>query len=374
MKSKSSNPFSVDYDDFECPTPEDDAVSAQSALGAAAALLLIATILLQHHRRRGNSRMVPKNRESLIWACLLFSVNLTILGIFQYNTMDTLSMMGVVALLVCGARLGTAACGKAAWLEPMLQAISGIDDLPDHPTEVTARDKYRDFTTDMVTTSFLGKGRAWLFAKRAFLNIPTPLTHTLCCLFVPHTTTGAGQLILISCYVFAAYEAGRPCFEDTRIYAFYILGILSQIGYTLTKTYFARFYRTYHYWRVVLERATPLGYSYKSSAAQHIGRLELWIRFLLSVLVNEIGLIAVFVLLPIQLASSRDPFDFVLNSVAAYFIVELDDTDEKEFLLGDEEEEVPPDAENARGLTKDHATSRPRGSEESASTKRYGSV
>jgi hypothetical protein len=85
--------------------------------------------------------------------------------------------------------------------------------------------------------------------------------------------------------------------------------------------------------------------------------------------VNEIGLIAVFVLLPIQLASSRDPFDFVLNSVAAYFIVELDDTDEKEL-----EEEVPPDAENARGLPKDHDTSRLRGSEESTSTKRYGSV
>jgi hypothetical protein len=85
------------------------------------------------------------------------------------------------------------------------------------------------------------------------------------------TTTGAGQLILISCYVFAAYEAGRPCFEDTRIYAFYILGILSQIGYTLTKTYFARFYRTYHYWRVVLERATPLGYSYSPRRPNTLG-------------------------------------------------------------------------------------------------------
>jgi hypothetical protein len=191
-----------------------------------------------------------------------------------------------------------------------------------------------------------------------------------------HSHTGAGQLILISCYVFAAYEAGRPCFEDERIYAFYILGILSQIGYTLTKAYFARFYRTYHYWRVVLERPTPLLYSYKSSATQRIGRLELWIRFLLSVLVNEIGLIAVFVLLPIQLASSRDPFDFVLNSVAAYFIVELDDTDEKDFLLEEgEDEERPPDAEATTGLPKDDTNkSRLRGSEASTSTKRYGSV
>jgi len=59
---------------------------------------------------------------------------------------------------------------------------------------------------------------------------------------------------------------------------------------------------------------------------KRIATSELWARFTLSVLVNEIGLIAVFALLPIQLASSRDPFDFVLNSVAAYFIVELDDT------------------------------------------------
>lgn len=147
------------------------------------------------------------------------------------------------------------------------------------------------------------------------------------------------QTVLVGMYVFAVVEAGRPCFENQRIYVYYVLGILTQVGYTLVKFYLMRFHRTYHYWRVILTRPRDSrGYlAYHAgnweTSLEHVHRNEIWIRFFFSVLINEVGLVAVFALLPIQLASSADPMDFVMNCVAAYFIVELDDTDDTEILL-----------------------------------------
>lgn len=47
------------------------------------------------------------------------------------------------------------------------------------------------------------------------------------------------------------------------------------------------------------------------------------------------------ILLPLQLAGSSDDIEFVLNSVAAWFIIEFDNTDDKEFQRTDMAEPDP---------------------------------
>eukprot|EP00934_Nitzschia_sp_Nitz4_P001439 Nitzschia sp. Nitz4//scaffold245_size28976//25658//26719//NITZ4_008077-RA/size28976-snap-gene-0.2-mRNA-1//1//CDS//3329543896//1439//frame0 len=293
----------INYDDFECPTPEDDTVSSYVAFSLAGCLTLFVPILHYGLSRSNPSKRAQTMFTSLTWGSILFSVNLTILGIFQYSTNDTLKGMFIVGLLFFLARIINASCfGATHWLEGPLRVFTGLDHLVERPNTIMALDKYCDFSVDMVSIAFLG----------------------------------GTQLVLVSMYVFAVYEAGRPCFEDLRIYTYYILGIVAQVGYTRAKFYLIRYHQTYHYWRVMLtlprdgEGFVPY---LEEGELQRVHSVELWIRFLFSLLINEIGMLSVFALLPIQLAASLDPMNFVMNCVAAYFIVELDDTDEKEFGL-----------------------------------------
>ena len=52
---------------------------------------------------------------------------------------------------------------------------------------------------------------------------------------------------------------------------------------------------------------------------------------LFSILINQVGMQLLIALLPLQLAGSTNPFDFVLNAVAAYFVIEMDDIDTKAY-------------------------------------------
>ena len=54
----------------------------------------------------------------------------------------------------------------------------------------------------------------------------------------------------------------------------------------------------------------------------------LWLRFLLSSVINIGGLNIITLLLPLQLASSDDPLGFVMSSVGAYYILGIDDYSE----------------------------------------------
>jgi len=64
-------------------------------------------------------------------------------------------------------------------------------------------------------------------------------------------------------------------------------------------------------------------------------------RLFLSILINVCGKQVVLYLLPIQLAHSESAMDFILNSVAAYFIIELDDYKEgKKIILTKESDET----------------------------------
>lgn len=53
------------------------------------------------------------------------------------------------------------------------------------------------------------------------------------------------------------------------------------------------------------------------------------IRYILDLIVNTAGIFYIMIGLPIQVSHKLSPIDFVLNVVAAFYIVELDDIDEK---------------------------------------------
>ena len=56
-------------------------------------------------------------------------------------------------------------------------------------------------------------------------------------------------------------------------------------------------------------------------------------RFLLDVCVNVGALFVILFCVPIQVSGDADALDFTLNVVAAFFIIELDDSEPKTFLI-----------------------------------------
>lgn len=150
---------------------------------------------------------------------------------------------------------------------------------------------------------------------------------------------GCAQIILLGMYVWAAYQHGRPQFCVKPIYGFYCLGILTKVQFVVGKGIVTKTLDgNYKYWaRLFLTTNDGGSYRLKSDpkgTLMDLRKSHLWLRFLLSIAVNNVGLHIIWFILPMQLASSGDPFDFVLNAVAAYYITEMDDlAEEKEYEL-----------------------------------------
>jgi len=108
-----------------------------------------------------------------------------------------------------------------------------------------------------------------------------------------------------------------------------------QIGYLQSKDNLQTLIDDQHFWSSAYKLAKSpkyaieefIEYSVKEGTKGKVYKRDLLVRFVFSSLINYIGFIAIFFLLPLQLAGDRDSFSFVLNAVAAYFIVELDDTE-----------------------------------------------
>ena len=151
--------LAINYEAMECPTPEKDVMSQWYAVGGAAILLLAVAILHQLLPYLEFNRRGQRGAPSLIWACLLMAINLMILAGFQYDTDATLATLLVLILLYFVCRLLNAALVETHWFEEPLKKITGMHQLVAHPDMVTARDKYRNFSVDMVTITFLGTCR-----------------------------------------------------------------------------------------------------------------------------------------------------------------------------------------------------------------------
>lgn len=151
------------------------------------------------------------------------------------------------------------------------------------------------------------------------------------------------QFGLTSVYVVSIVEGGRPCFQESRVYVYYLLGLFTKAIYTMstdTQNYDKLLYqlthfRDFNWWE---DAATKLRISENKSFYNGISSdandlkeginqfrvINFWIRFVLSFIVNTFIFDVLYVVVNIEMANSRDGVEFVLNFVAALAITEYD--------------------------------------------------
>jgi len=158
---------------------------------------------------------------------------------------------------------------------------------------------------------------------------------------------GCSQITLMCLYILAVFEGGRPEFNERRVYVFYCLGSVIQVGYIVGKDLIRQLLfvgsKDLVFWARVLNgsRENEITYDWKDRWDNKLTQPEIWLRMLFSILINQVGMQLLLALLPLQLAGSTNPFDFVLNAVAAYFVIEMDDIETKvydRFHSADDEE------------------------------------
>ena len=138
------------------------------------------------------------------------------------------------------------------------------------------------------------------------------------------------QMCLFVFYCASVWENGRPCFEDPRQYCFYLIACLVK-GIYFTASYLINRDKSkldLEYWDYALyatnhKDAHDLKVGPKM--IESVGKYECCLRHWLSYLVNGLMRCILLNLSTIQIAQSPDALDFVLNVVAAVFIIELDD-------------------------------------------------
>lgn len=145
--------------------------------------------------------------------------------------------------------------------------------------------------------------------------------------------------MFIVVYAGGIFRQGAPCLKNRDDNAYYWLGILLQGLYVSSTGALTRTFDNYAYWLNIFrlarsnDRALVLASEVgnKGSMGRSFGKSlryddpKLWIRYIVSSLVNQGGLCLIITLLPIQLAWSGDETDFVLNAVAIYFVIQMDD-------------------------------------------------
>ena len=153
------------------------------------------------------------------------------------------------------------------------------------------------------------------------------------------------QFILLSMYFVDLMSNGRPDFSYVSTYAFYFLGAFIQYIFIAKDTGIGivnDFFREMEFWEKTLECVQHDKYLYCDLANEEykenqghdlvfkkrIHFIFILSRMTLSLLVNQVGKFLINTLLPIHLAHSESSMDFVLNAVAAYFIIEVDNLTE----------------------------------------------
>jgi hypothetical protein len=166
---------------------------------------------------------------------------------------------------------------------------------------------------------------------------------------------GVGQLILLGMYTLSIMDDGKPDLSDERLYVYYCLGIFIQVSYlsgqdVLYKSFYGHItfwgnvfcaarqgdayaweppdYLLYNRPRMALSGSVRRNTSDAPTIRLH-DTFMLRIRFFVSTAVNVGGLNIITLLLPLQLTTSDDPLSFVLSAVGAYYILGIDDYNEK---------------------------------------------
>jgi hypothetical protein len=169
---------------------------------------------------------------------------------------------------------------------------------------------------------------------------------------------GTSQIMLLGMYVWGLWDRGKPDFSEPRLYAYYYAGMFLLVAYIagkLSGDKESNLKRFAHEWRQSIALGgTPaqrelanrpsglfssptfwafyfLGVDlfeddFSWASEGEITMATLVLRYVLDTLVNTAGLFYIMIGLPIQVAHNIGPIDFVLTAVAAFYILEMDNS------------------------------------------------
>ncbi len=143
------------------------------------------------------------------------------------------------------------------------------------------------------------------------------------------------QCLLIWIYVQDIFEEGFLDFSKPMTFLDFFFGIFIQLIYLLLKSDLEsyRYYLDYDLWWLFgytfsssMKKSSTITMSTEGIVDPHkVAIGEIRIRIMSSILVNGLGGMILRPLIPIQLAASKTGIEFILNALAAYYIIELDD-------------------------------------------------
>mmetsp|Transcript_3 Transcript_3/g.2 ORF Transcript_3/g.2 Transcript_3/m.2 type:complete len:419 (-) Transcript_3:81-1337(-) len=162
------------------------------------------------------------------------------------------------------------------------------------------------------------------------------------------------QYALLIMYAYLIVVEGNPDFSNVNTIGYYILGAIVQVTYDTTNNVIAVEEKKREYFCfwidlmfqlqkkntlffVELQGFEPddVEYNYESVMKEKTSKkleipssIEIKIRIAMSVVVNYVGRNIILLLLPWHLAQSESMMDFILNAIAAYFIIDIDDLQE----------------------------------------------
>ncbi|KAI2512746.1 hypothetical protein MHU86_1742 [Fragilaria crotonensis] len=148
---------------------------------------------------------------------------------------------------------------------------------------------------------------------------------------------GTSQIMLLGMYVWGLWDRGKPDFnEQPRLYAYYYAGMFLlwrqsiQLGGAPAKRQLANrpsgLFSSPTYWAFFFLGVDLLEDDFRWASEGEITMATLLLRYALDTLVNTAGLFYIMIGLPIQVAHNIGPIEFVLTAVAAFYILEMDNS------------------------------------------------
>ena len=292
----------------------DDLIPSWVPFNIAGVLLgisIILHILYKNHE--------TKDRKSFVEFLLIVFLNMLILGGVQQN-FETTSLAIIVPssiyflgflmemMILLGPSLGTI-------MDTIIKKRPApIDNLSNYKKSPLFEDLTDAFTEDLNIdrNEFVATEKLEDLSSEFFRNI----------------LIGGAQVSLLAAYMAGVYIRGSPDFGNPLTYLYYYIGVFVQTSYVVAKGMINRSMGSILFWCKV-SLATNDGEVLQDEKGKQIilkdMRASLIIRMFVSATVNGWGLFWTILLLPLQLASSESFTDFVLNAIAVFFIVELDD-------------------------------------------------
>lgn len=166
-------------------------------------------------------------------------------------------------------------------------------------------------------------------ATNRFQDLTQPFSRVL--------LAGLSQITMLILYVWSVFDSGRPPYDSLRGYMFYIVGTFLTVSYVTMndlqngRRKDADFWRWFFYYvrtPGALDKGEFLVEGDEDAKLEKVRPVEADIRYFLDTVINSMGLGVLQCAIPIQVAGDTSPGDFVLNVLAAYFIIELDDADD----------------------------------------------